>query len=122
MSHDGDQSAAKQTKHAAWRWKQEHPDGQVQPYKAELRPSVPDQNARTLFSPVAGVQSLPGKDGRVAGAGLSPPGGSEVLFSLLHLLASASVFCLRVFVIADKLAQTPAMLAENTKNHRVGFQ
>lgn len=93
MSYDGDQSAAKQTKHTPGRWKQKHPDGQVQPYKAELRPSVPEQSARTLFSPVAGVQSLPGTGRSVAGAGLSPPGGSEVLFSVLHLPVNNSIVC-----------------------------
>lgn len=121
MSHDGDQSAAKQTKHTPGRWKQKHPDRQVQPYKAELRPSVPDQSARTLFSLVAGVQSLPGTGRSVGGAGLSAAGGSEVLFSLLHLPAN-TVFCMCVFVIADRLAQTAAMLAESTKRHRMSFQ
>lgn len=38
-----------------------------------------------------------------------------MLFSLLHLLANTSVFCTRMFGIADKFAQTAAMLAENTR-------
>lgn len=86
-----------------------------------IRPSCvpvsPDRRATTLFSPVAGVQSLTGEDGSVGGAGLSPPQGSEVPFSLLRLLANTSICCMCVFVIADELAQTAAMLAENAKLH-----
>lgn len=61
-------------------------------------PAFPEHSARTLFSPVAGVHSRPAEAGSAAGAGLSPPGGSEVLFSLLRPLANTSNFSVCVCV------------------------
>lgn len=49
LSHDADQSAHKQTEHTPARWKQKHPGGPVQPYKAELCPSVPGAERQTLI-------------------------------------------------------------------------
>lgn len=78
---------------------QRHPDGRVDGLIRPARvPAFPEHSARTLFSPVAGVRSLPGETGSAAGAGLSPPGGSGVLFSLLRSLANTSKICVCVCV------------------------
>lgn len=100
-SRDSDQFSVKQTEQKPVSGRQEHAGGQLQPYKADLRPGVLDQSARTLFSLTAECRWS-----WVTSAGPGPRCRFLPLANAFHV-------CFDFFGIVDKLAQTAAMLAEN---------